>query len=97
MVDRIVAGIEELLQRMCAEYLEMPGLSLTRRQAQRLLGLDEQTCVRLLDALLETRFLRQRPDGTYVRVSEGSTARPRFQMLKAGSAPTAARANERRR
>ena len=44
---------------MRAEYLEMPGLALSRPQARRLWGLDHATCDRLLDEMVETRFLRK--------------------------------------
>ena len=59
------------IERIRAEYLEMPGLNLTLRQMQRLCGIDRATCAAVLDALVETRFLHVRADGTYVRVSEG--------------------------
>jgi hypothetical protein len=49
----------------------MPGLRLTRRQAQRLFGLDEHACVRVLDDLVSQNFLLCRPDGFYVRTTEG--------------------------
>ena len=55
------------LDRVRGEYLEMPGLSLTERQAQRLWGLDHDTCKALLEALLETGFLRRTHQGGYVR------------------------------
>jgi hypothetical protein len=55
------------LARIRAEYLEMPGLSLTRAQAERLWGLDRAACEALLSALLESGFLRQTPRGGYVR------------------------------
>ena len=32
---------EQVLSRVCGEYLEMAGLRLTQKQAQRLWGLDE--------------------------------------------------------
>jgi len=57
---------EDLLVRMKNEFLEMPGLKLTCRQAQRLFGLDPETCSRLLGRLVELRFLLKRPDGTYL-------------------------------
>ena len=41
-----------LLQRIRAEYLEMPGLNLTAAQAQRLWGLDGATCDMVLAALV---------------------------------------------
>lgn len=57
---------EDLLVRIKNEFLEMPGLKLTCRQAQRLFGLDPETCTRLLGRLVEIRFLLKRPDGTYL-------------------------------
>ncbi len=57
---------DDVLCRARAEYLEMPGLRLTRAQAQRLWGLDSRTCERLLSALTETRFLAQTKDGSFV-------------------------------
>jgi DNA-binding IclR family transcriptional regulator len=62
---------DRILQRIRAEYHEMPGLRLTREQAQRLFGLPEPTCTRLLDTLVADEQLTCRPDGTYVRRLEG--------------------------
>jgi hypothetical protein len=55
-----------LLEIVRAEYLEMPGLRLTGRQAQRLWALDGATCDRLLDMLESTHFLRRSPRGDYM-------------------------------
>jgi hypothetical protein len=63
---------EQLLHRIQAEYLEMPGLRLTSAQAGRLWGLDRLSCDLLLNALVETRFLLRTRDGAYVR-SDSST------------------------
>ena len=57
----------EWLCRIRAEYLEVPGLSLTRQQAKRLWGLDDLMCESLLGSLIDARFLRLTPSGTYVR------------------------------
>lgn len=57
----------DLLARVRGEYLEMPGLRLTLRQAQRLWGLDSSTCRDVLADLVGTGFLVARADGTYVR------------------------------
>jgi hypothetical protein len=54
------------LSRVRGEYLEMPGLSLTARQAQRLWGLDPETCEAVLEALVHSGFLRRTTRG-YVR------------------------------
>ena len=55
-----------IVRRARAESLEMPGLRLTRAQAQRLWGLDTRTCEQLLTTLTETRFLAQTRDGSFV-------------------------------
>jgi hypothetical protein len=54
-----------LLDIVRAEYLEMPGLRLTGRQAQRLWALDTATCDALLDTLESTHFLRRSPAGDF--------------------------------
>jgi hypothetical protein len=66
MHGRAIA-IDDLLQRVRSEYLEMPGLRLTVAQAARFLSLDQGTCARLLDALVEARFLILTSNGLYVR------------------------------
>jgi hypothetical protein len=60
-------AIAGLLPRVRAEYLEMPGLCLTKVQAQRLWSLDGPTCDTLLAALTEARFLRRTDRGAYIR------------------------------
>jgi hypothetical protein len=47
----------ELLWRIRAEFIEMPGLRLTARQAQCLFGLDADTCRLLLAELQDAKFL----------------------------------------
>lgn len=58
---------DELLQRVRSEYLEMPGLRLTLAQAARFWCLDYLTCARLLDALVNARFLVLTSHGLYAR------------------------------
>ena len=68
MTDDLGVDIgERLLDRIRSEYMEMPGLQLTREQAQRLWGLDEQTCADVLDFLVDAKFLHQTGDGKYTR------------------------------
>ena len=74
---------ELLLQRVYGEFLEMPGLRLTCKQAQRLWGLDEQSCLELLEFLVDAKFLCRPGHGTYSRLSEGHTDHPRARMAKA--------------
>lgn len=58
---------ERLLQRIRAEFLEMPGLKLTLDQAQRVFGLDAGQARRLLWELREDGFLACDARGAYVR------------------------------
>jgi len=62
----VTADLTDVLQRVRAEYREMPGLRLTQRQAQRLLDLDSSTCETVLDILESTRFLRRTFEQAYV-------------------------------
>jgi hypothetical protein len=55
------------IELMRAEYLEMPGLALTKPQARRLWGLDRETCDLLLDEMVSCKFLRRTPQDLYVR------------------------------
>jgi hypothetical protein len=54
------------LQRIQAEYREMPGLSLTRPQIQRMWGLSGEVCDALLETLLAHDILRLNRRGGYV-------------------------------
>ena len=59
--------IRDVLQRVQGEYRDMPGLKLTEAQAQRLLGIDCDTCAVILSTLTERGFLRRTHNGLYVR------------------------------
>ena len=69
--------MQRTMQRLRSEFLEMPGLRLTRWQVQRLCGIDETICQGVLDALVDTKFLRGNPDGTYVLMQDNERTRPR--------------------
>jgi hypothetical protein len=62
---------DAVLQRVHSEFLEMPGLRLNRPQAQRLWGLDEATCLAVLELLVETKFLCRTSRGMYARLTDG--------------------------
>ena len=64
-----------ILERICGEFLEMPGLRLTQGQAQRLWGLDDRTCTDVLRTLKNEGFLQQMGDGSYGRSSDGPAKR----------------------
>ena len=59
------------IERIQAEFAEMPGLRLTVDQVRRLCGVDQLTCTAVLDALVDASFLTRKSDGTYARRSDG--------------------------
>jgi hypothetical protein len=61
---------EQLLRKVWTEYVEMPGLCLTREQAQRLWSIDAQTCTELFENLVTAKLLVRGWDGQYARFSE---------------------------
>ena len=63
-----MTSVEDLLApRVRAEYLEMPGLSLTFEQAQRLWNIERRTCDALLTSLIDAGFLHRTKRGLFVR------------------------------
>ena len=60
--------VRELIDRVAAEYAEMPGLSLTLPQAERLWSIDSVTCRAVFGALMRGNIVRRNPRGKYVRV-----------------------------
>jgi hypothetical protein len=70
-----------ITERVRGEFREMPGLTLTQAQAQRLWSLDAATCTEVLSKLVENGFLSRRADGAFCRASD-LAARP-LRMAKA--------------
>ena len=64
-------SIHDRLRLIQAEYLDVPGLHLTRQQAERLWGLDPLISEALLNALVDAGFLRRTHDGRYTRIAGG--------------------------
>jgi hypothetical protein len=63
---------ERLLERRIrGEYNEMPGMRLSPRQAARLLSIESGVCASMLDALVESGFLRRDRNGLYARSHGG--------------------------
>ena len=56
-----------LTDRIRGDYMEMPGLELTVPQAVRLWNLGADDCRRVIDALVETGFLKWTFRRTLVR------------------------------
>ena len=59
--------VRNALLRIQTEYVEMPDLKLTARQAQRLWNLSHDVWESALAVLLTKEFLAQTRDGSYVR------------------------------
>ena len=59
-----------LLARVYGEYIEMPGLQLTLRQASRLWNMTADTSEHVLERLVTASFLRRSGD-RYVRADCG--------------------------
>ena len=68
---------QRTIDRLKAEFLEMPGLRLSADQVRRLCGVERDLCVAALDVLVQEKFLCAKHDGTYTRLTEGSVPRPR--------------------
>ena len=66
---------QQVLERIRAEYLEMPGLRLKAGQVQRLCGVERERCKEILDALVEQKFLYLKSDGIYARLLDGEITR----------------------
>jgi hypothetical protein len=63
--------IEDALTHLKSLFLEVPRLSFSAEQACRMIRTDEETCLMLLLALLDTRFLERAPNGAFfLRVDE---------------------------
>lgn len=60
--------IHTVANRVRSEFLEMPGLRLTIRQAARLWGLEPTACEHVIEVLVRSEFLRRIPDGMVTRV-----------------------------
>lgn len=76
----------QIVQRIRAEYLEMPGLTLKPEQVQRLCGVERTLCESVLEALVESGFLSRRADGTYARQNPDIS---RARQAKANLEPSA--------
>lgn len=60
-------AIRTLLERVQAEYAEMPGLSVTLPQAQRLWAVDQATCEEVFSRLMSGGVLKRTTRGRFVR------------------------------
>jgi hypothetical protein len=58
--------LHDWLRLVQAEYLEMPGLTLTKPQIQRLWTLEPTVCDQVLETLVASEFLRKTNGQAYV-------------------------------
>jgi hypothetical protein len=63
---RNIAARQMLVHRIRAEFEEMPGLSVTLKQASKLFGLAPDAASRILRGLIEDEVLHMRDDRCYV-------------------------------
>ena len=85
---------DEIVARIRAEYLEMPGLRLTPEQVQRLCGIERVMCQSALNSLLDAKFLHVTSDGRYARSWDGEAiSRPRVAKAHLGADTRAKKAS----
>jgi hypothetical protein len=65
-----------VIKRVRAEYLVMPGMQLKAEQVQRLCGIEGTTCQVELDLLVDEKFLCVKSDGQYARLTTGHHPHP---------------------
>jgi hypothetical protein len=65
--DQNADALSRAVQRVKAEFLEMPGLTLTVAQASRLWSFEASFCMAVLSALEEARFLVRTRHSTFAR------------------------------
>lgn len=61
------APIRSLMRQVQAEYAEMPGLSVTLSQAQRLWAVDQADCEEVFSRLISSGVLRRTTKGRFIR------------------------------
>jgi hypothetical protein len=66
---------QQAFDRIRAEFLEMPGMTLTPEQVRRLCGVDINVCEGVLNDLVRARFLTSTTDGSYRRITHFSRQR----------------------
>ena len=60
-------AVRDLARRIQAEYAEMPGLSVTLAQAQRLWVVDRETCDTVFERLITRGVVKMTTHGRFVR------------------------------
>ena len=76
---------DQILRRIRNEFIEMPGPRLTVRQAQRLWGLDAETCRQAIKPLIEAKFLCSTGIECYRRLTECVVTFPASRTVRMGT------------
>jgi hypothetical protein len=71
MHQSVVENFCDWVRLIQSEYAEMPGLHLSKRQAQRLWNLDSGSTDVIFNALEAANFLRRMPNDVYIRADIG--------------------------
>lgn len=71
-----LATDQTVLDRIRAEYLEMPGMRLKVEQLQRLIGVERSLCEGVLASLVGAKFLYIKSDGSYALLTAESSPAP---------------------
>jgi hypothetical protein len=66
-----VENFRDCVRLIQSEFAEMPGLHLSKRQAQRLWNLDADSADAIFSALEAAHFLKRMPNDTYIRADIG--------------------------
>lgn len=61
-------NVDTVVERVRAEFEEMPGMTLTMPQASRLFGLEEAFCLSIVERLVHAAYLRRTQTGAITRV-----------------------------
>ena len=64
--SRVNDWLEAMIERVRAEYREMPGLCLTVQQGSRFWHIDATACTRIFEALVAERVLRRTAAGAFI-------------------------------
>ena len=60
-------NVEVVVERVRAEFEEMPGMTLTVPQASRLFGLEQDVCQTIVERLVRSTYLRWTQAGAFTR------------------------------
>lgn len=62
-------NLELVVERVRAEFNEMPGLTLTMQQASRFFGLDQDITKSVMEKLVGSAYLRWTQNGAVTRIA----------------------------